>query len=187
MRAVQRLIAGEDPALVACEFNVDVAEVLRWKSRVEALMQRQATREARRRAVRGQLMREAEVEKRVRRHLADQGYLARTRSKPTGPDIVAERDGRTLLVEAKGDRPGHDSNSGTINVDVMTLLGQIVMAKAVGDADDYAIAVRPVHTRLIEKAMPVLRELRVSVMLVNDDSIQLMGTPADETHAEEGR
>jgi hypothetical protein len=44
-----------------------------------------------------------------------------------GIDILAKNDGRTLGVEVKGDRPGHVSSRATINVDVMTLLGKILL------------------------------------------------------------
>jgi hypothetical protein len=178
IHAAKRVVEGEDPTAVARDFNVDVSEVLRWKNRIEAIIKKEAARESRQ-AHRGQPMRETEVEDRVRRFLAGRGYVVRSRSKPTGADILAERQGKILLVEVKGDRPGHDSSPGTINVDVMTLLGQILMAKAVGDADEYAIAIRPVHTRLIERAMPVLKELGVGVMLVKDD-VRMIGAPENE-------
>lgn len=75
-------------------------------------------------------------------------------------------------MEVKGDRPGHESSPGTINVDVMTLLGQILHRKGQRLADDYAIAIRPVHVRLVTQAIPALRELSVKVLLVNDNGIQ---------------
>jgi hypothetical protein len=116
-------------------------------------------------------MREPEVEARVRRYLAAKGYTVVDRTERTGADIVAEKQGQKLAVEVKGDRPGHQSSPGTINVDVMTLLGQVVLRKGEGLADDYAIAIRPVHRRLVEKVLPVLRGLRVAVLLVDDDHI----------------
>jgi len=54
---------------------------------------------------------------------------------------------------------------------VMTLLGQLLLRKGMGVADEYAIAIRPVHTRLITKAIPALRELRVKGFLVGDESL----------------
>ena len=76
-----------------------------------------------------------------------------------------------LAIEVKGDRPGHESSPGTINVDVMTLLGQLLLRKGMGIADEYAIAIRPVHERLIGKAMPALRQLEVRVLLVREENI----------------
>jgi|SRR5436309_13217310 len=116
-------------------------------------------------------MRESEVETRVRKYLAENGYQVLPRYERTGPDIVAKKDDRKLLVEVKGDRPGHKSSPGTINVDVMTLLGQLVLRKGHGQADDYAIAIRPVHQRLIEQALPALRQFSVRVFLVGDTEI----------------
>ncbi len=113
-------------------------------------------------------MREPDVEAEVRRYLSDQGYVVVTRSNRTGPDIIATRNGKKLIVEVKGDRPGHKSSPATINVDVLTLLGQILLRKGQNDADEYAIAIRPVHKRLIEQAVPTLKELSVGVLLVSD-------------------
>lgn len=116
-------------------------------------------------------MREPEVEARVRQYLTGNGYQVILRNLRTGPDIVAEKDGRKLIVEVKADRPGHQSSPGTINLDVMTLLGQIVFRKGEGSANDYAIAIRPVHLRLIEQALPVLNQLNIKVLLVGDTAI----------------
>ena len=120
-------------------------------------------------------MREAEVEERVRRFLEQGGYSVSSRSERTGPDIIAiDKDGRKLLVEVKGDRPGHESSPGTKNVDVMTLLGQIFHRKGHGLADDYAIAIRPVHLRLVKEALPALKQISVKVFLLDDTSVQML-------------
>ena len=117
-------------------------------------------------------MREPEVEARVRHYLSERDYLVTSRRDRTGPDIIANKDGKKLLVEVKGDRPGHESSPATINVDTLTLLGQIVLRKGENLADDYAIAIRPVHKRLIEKARPALRELSVGILLVTDNDVR---------------
>jgi Holliday junction resolvase-like predicted endonuclease len=120
-------------------------------------------------------MREPEVEERVRQYLQNEGYKLSPRRERTGPDIIAvSKDNRKLLVEVKGDRPGHQSSRGTINVDVMTLLGQILHRKGQRTADDYAIAIRPVHLRLIKEAAQALKEISVRIFLVNDTDIQIV-------------
>ena len=53
----------------------------------------------------------------------------------------------------------------------MTLLGQLLLRKGQGQADDYAIAIRPVHQRLINQALPALKDLSVKVFLVGDANI----------------
>ncbi len=70
--------------------------------------------------------------------------------------------------------PGHQSSPGTKNVDVMTLLGQILHRKGQGLADEYAIAIRPVHLRLVKEAAPALKQMSVKVFLVSDTDIQLL-------------
>lgn len=118
------------------------------------------------------MLREPQVEERVRNYLTKSGYELLPRYKTTGPDILAKKGGRTLLVEVKGDRPGHKSSPGTINVDVMTLLGQILLRKGQGLADEYAIAIRPVHKKLIHQAFPALIELSVKIFLIEDLDIK---------------
>jgi hypothetical protein len=54
----------------------------------------------------------------------------------------------------------------------MTLLGQIVLRRGESVADDYAIAIRPVHQRLVVRALPALKMLGVRVFLVGDGSIE---------------
>src|SRR5438309_11913538 len=83
-------------------------------------------------------MRESEVEARMRRYLAETGYTVLDREKRTGVDILAAKAGRRRAGEVKGERPGHESSPGTINVDVMTVLGQIVLRKVQALADEYA-------------------------------------------------
>ena len=114
-------------------------------------------------------IREPDVETRVRAYLASQGYVLTLRAASRGGDIIAERAGRTLLVEVKADRPGHVSSRGTIYVDTCTLLGQIVLRIGQQSADDYAIAIRPVHARLVTSSLSVLARLAVNVLLVEDD------------------
>jgi len=116
-------------------------------------------------------MREPEVETRVRQYLTESGYQIIPRQQRTGPDIIAKKDGRKLVVEVKADRPGHQSSPGTINVDVMTLLGQIVLRIGQEMGDDYGIAIRTVHRRLIEEALPTLKQLCVRVLLVEETNI----------------
>ncbi len=118
------------------------------------------------------VVREPEVEARVRRYLVELGYVLSPRKERTGPDITAMKNGRKLLVEAKGDRPGHQSSSATINVDVLTLLGQILLRKGQRLADDYAIPVRPIHIKLLNQAIPALKEISVKVFLVTDTDVQ---------------
>jgi len=117
-------------------------------------------------------MREPEVEVQVRRYLANEGYVVLPYADRVGPDIIATKDGKKLLVEVKGDRPGHRSSPATVNVDVLTLLGQIVLRKGQLLADEYAIAIRPTHRRLIDKAAPVLLDLSVKVLLVSDTDVR---------------
>lgn len=170
MQAAVRVLQGEDPKALSREFAVSTTELLRWSTRLQAISRKEAEKDARKKAI--EATRETLVEERVRRHLTDRGYSVERRLKRTGPDVIAHKDGKSLLVEVKADRPGHVDNSATVNVDVLTLLGQVVMAKGQQLADEYAVAVRPIHMRLLTRAMPVLRELGIKVLLVEDDDIR---------------
>ncbi len=122
-------------------------------------------------------MREPEVEACVRQYLADHGYDVTSRPGRHGPDIIAKKDRRVLAVEVKGDRPGHESSPGTINVEVMTLLGQIVLRRGEGIADDLAVAIRPIHRRLVLRALPALRSLGVWIFIVTENGLDEVGFP----------
>lgn len=116
-------------------------------------------------------MREPEVEARLREHLVTLGYTLVPRQRAHGHDVEATMDGRRLIVEVKGDRPGHISSPGTIYVDTCTLLGQIMLAYGSNKADAYGIAIRPVHLAMIRRALPALVTLGVRVWLVGDDVV----------------
>jgi hypothetical protein len=122
-------------------------------------------------------MREPEVETLARGYLISQGFEVSERPGLHGVDILAKKDGRVLAVEVKGDRPGHVSSPASINVDVMTLLGQIVLRLGDAVADDYAIAIRPVHRRLVTRALPALKRLGVRVFLVSESGVDDLPTP----------
>jgi len=117
-------------------------------------------------------VREPDVKAHVRRYLEEQGYVVPSHGDRGGPDIIAKKDGKRLIVEVKGDRPGHRSSPGTIYVDVCTLLGQIVLRKGEALASEYAVAIRPVHKPLVDRAMAALKELSVRIFLVGDDSVR---------------
>jgi len=129
--AARRLIAGEDVDALAREYSASPHELRDWRDRWERLEHKEAAKQARLALI--EATREKWVEEKVRVWLAARGYTVETREKPTGPDVLAWTDGRTLHVEVKGDRPGHVTAPGTINVDVMTLLGQIVMGEGRAD------------------------------------------------------
>lgn len=170
MQAAMRVLQGENPETIARELVVSTTELLRWSTRLERVVQKETEKDARKKAL--EASREALVEERIRCYLADLGYSVQRRQIRTGPDVIAWKDGRSLLIEVKADRPAHVDSPATVNVDVLTLLGQVVMAKGQQLADEYAIAVRPVHMRLLTKAMPILRELGIEILLVEDDNIR---------------
>jgi hypothetical protein len=116
--AAARLVQGEDPETLAHEHGVPVSELRRWGAQLEQALRKVAQRQARKQAL--EATREAAIEERVRRYLTEQGYSVTARQRRTGPDIVATKEGETLLVEVKGDRPGHVDHSATITITSMS-------------------------------------------------------------------
>ena len=172
---IERLLQGVDASLVAVELGVALEDV----RRLEKLRDKAFQTEARIRAT--EATREEKVLERLVVYLTALGFseVEVKQGRQTGPDLRALKDGRCLAIEVKGDRPGHITNQGTIYVDVSTLLGQILMRKGEGAADEFAVAVRPIHMRLLQKALPVLRELSIGVILIEDEAICLMeSTPS---------
>ncbi len=109
-------------------------------------------------------MREPEMFEPMVKYLREQEYaiLQVNKGKRTGPDIIAERAGRKLVIQMKGD-------SAAITTDWYTGLGQLLNNMDDKDAD-YAMAVSESYKRLVE-AFPsyVKNKLKLTFFIVNDD------------------
>lgn len=109
-------------------------------------------------------MREPEMFEPMVRYLREHGYavLQVNKGNQPGPDIIAERAGRKLVIQMKGD-------SAAIKTDWDTGLGQLLNVMNDGEAD-YAMAVSESYKRLV-KVFPsyVKNTLKLTFFIVNDD------------------
>ena len=83
-----------------------------------------------------------------------------------GPDIVAEKSGRELIIEMKGDTamPG---------VDLGTAIWQLLRYMK-NESKDYALALTPSYVSYVKAVEYPLRKLNVKVFLVSRKGVRLL-------------
>jgi len=113
-------------------------------------------------------MREPEMFEPMRKFLESIGYriVQVKRGKEPGPDIVAECQGRRLVMEMKGD-------SAALDVDFGTGIFQLFRSMQRGRDEDYALGISQSYVRLARQAEYPLRKLGVKIFVVDDESYQL--------------
>lgn len=82
-----------------------------------------------------------------------------------GADIVAEKSGKRLIVEMKGD-------TAALSVDFGTAIWQL-MRYMKGALDDYALAVTPSYKRYVRVVEYPLKQLDVKVFIVSEKEVSL--------------
>jgi HJR/Mrr/RecB family endonuclease len=83
-----------------------------------------------------------------------------------GPDIVARKSGREMVVEAKGD-------TAALAVDLGTAIWQLLRYMK-NDSKDFALAVTPSYTRYVEAVEYPLKKLNVRVFIVSREGIEIL-------------
>ena len=113
-------------------------------------------------------MRESEMFQPMKKLLESQGYeiLQIRRGREPGPDIVAERRGRRLIMEMKGD-------SAAIAVDFGTGIFQLFRSMRGGQDEDYALGISEAYVRLARQAEYPLKKLNIKIFVVDGKSYQL--------------
>jgi len=111
-------------------------------------------------------MREPEMFEPMVGYLKGQGYviLQVNRGKQPGPDVLAEKSGKKLVVQMKGD-------SAAIKTDWDTGLGQLLDLMNDGQAD-YAMAVSERYERLV-KGFPFYakNKLQLIFFMIKDNGV----------------
>ena len=99
-------------------------------------------------------------------YLQGQGYeiLEQHRGHEHGIDIVANKNGRKLFVELKGDSKAPD-------VDFGTLVYQIMKELKPSSDSDYAIAVSEQYRKHADRCRFPLRKLGIKVYLIDETGI----------------
>ena len=104
----------------------------------------------------------------MKKLLESKGYkiLSARKGRERGADIIAEHQGRKLIMEMKGD-------SAALEVDLGTGIFQLLRhMRAVSD-EDYALGISEAYTRLVRQIEYPLKKLNVRVFVVNGNSYQL--------------
>ena len=104
----------------------------------------------------------------MKRLLESKGYkiISQKRGRERGPDIVAECQGRRLIMEMKGD-------SAALAVDFGTGIFQLLRHIRPDQGEDYALGISEVYVDLALQAEYPLKELGIKVFVVNKKSYQL--------------
>jgi len=100
--------------------------------------------------------------------LVSKGYhiMFQRRGKESGPDIVAEKDGRRLIMEMKGD-------SEALSVDFGTGIFQLFRYIKPELNEEYALGISEKYVRYAKQVEVPLRRLGIQVFVVNEKSYQL--------------
>lgn len=100
--------------------------------------------------------------------LESKGYkiLSMKRGREAGPDVIAEREGRKLVMEMKGD-------SAALDVDLGTGIFQLLRHMHTGSGEEYALGVSEAYTGLVRQIEHPLKTLGVKVFVVNGNCYQL--------------
>ena len=87
------------------------------------------------------------------------------RGRQRGADIVAEKTGRKLIIEMKGDTMA-------LSVDLGTAIWQL-MRYMKGSFEDYALAVTPSYKRYVKAVEYPLKQLDIKVFIVSEKGVSL--------------
>lgn len=123
------------------------------------------------------LLTEDEVVAAVREHLSEAGWEIRAWALATeqGDDIVAEKEGRRLIIEAKGEgsskshtaRFGSSFTSNQVNNHVSRAVYRALRTLAEGSGAGVAFPDGPLHRNAMGAVLPVTSKLGISVFWVN--------------------
>ena len=113
-------------------------------------------------------MRESEMFEPMKQLLQSQGFkiLETKKGKERGPDIIAVRGDRKLVIEMKGD-------SKALAVDFGTGIFQLFRSIKGEKNVDYALGLSEAYVQLAHQAKYPLKRLGVKVFIVDDKPYQL--------------
>lgn len=114
-------------------------------------------------------MKEEEMFDPMINHLKKNGYeiIEENRGRERGPDLVASKDNRKLIIEMKGD-------SAALGVDYGTCIGQLFRRMEEGEKE-YGLAFSESYRRFIEDSKYPLEKLGIKVFIVSEEGIERWG------------
>jgi len=113
-------------------------------------------------------MREPEMFEPMSSLLRSKGYriVSQKKGRQPGPDIIAEKEGRRLIMEMKGD-------SAALDVDFGTGLYQLFKYIKPNSDEDYALGITEKYVRYAQQVEYSLKRLGVKIFVVNGRAYQL--------------
>jgi hypothetical protein len=112
-------------------------------------------------------MKEEEMFQKIMAFLKSRGYkvIETHLGRQRGPDIVAQKSGRRLVIEAKGD-------TAALDVDLGTAIWQL-MRHMTDSSTDFGLALTESYLRYVRAVEYPLKRLGVQVLIVSDEVRQL--------------
>jgi Holliday junction resolvase len=113
-------------------------------------------------------MKEGEMFDPMIEFLKKNGYeiIEQHRGKEKGPDIVARKNGREMIIELKGD-------SAALDVDFGTCIGQL-FRYIKGEDKDYAISLCAKYRKLLKNVEYPLKKLSIKAFVVSEQGIEAL-------------
>lgn len=114
-------------------------------------------------------MREEEMFDPMIEYLEKNGYevVEQHRRKERGPDLVAKKNGREMIIEIKGDSAAPDVDFGTCVYQLLRYMK--------GEDRDYALALSAKYRRFLENTEYALREkLGIRAFIVSEDGVEAL-------------
>lgn len=113
-------------------------------------------------------MKEEEMFPKMINFLSNKGYeIVETHpGRQRGPDIVAEKSGREMIIEMKGD-------TAALDVDLGTGIWQLLRYMK-NESKDFALALTPSYMRYVKAVEYPLKKLNVKVFIVSRTEVRLL-------------
>jgi hypothetical protein len=111
-------------------------------------------------------LKEEEMFPRVIDFLKSRGYkiIETHLGRQRGPDVVAEKSGRSLMIEVKGD-------TAALDVDLGTAIWQLMRYMA--DASrDFGLALTESYSRYVGAVQYPLKRLGIQIFIVSDEEVR---------------
>lgn len=105
---------------------------------------------------------------RITKFLSNEGYeIVETHiGRQRGPDIIAQKSGREMVIEIKGD-------TAALDVDLGTGLWQLLRYMK-DEPKDFALALTPSYVQYVKAVGYPLKKLKVKVFIVSTKEVRLL-------------
>ena len=114
------------------------------------------------------MLKEEEMFSKMIKFLSNKGYeiVETNPGRQRGPDIVAEKSGREMIIEMKGD-------TAELDIDLGTGIWQLLRYMK-NDSKDFALALTPSYVRYVKAVEYPLRKLNIKIFIVSKRGVRLL-------------